>query len=44
MMKLVYFNGRGLAEISRMVLAIGGEEYKDVRYPIKIIDCFSRFS
>ena len=38
MMKLVYFNGRGLAEISRMVLAIGGEEYKDVRYPIKIID------
>ena len=38
MMKLVYFNGRGLAEISRMVLAIGGEEYKDVRYPMKIID------
>ena len=38
MMKLVYFNGRGLAEISRMVLAIGGEEYEDVRYPLKIID------
>jgi len=38
MMKLVYFNGRGLAETSRMVLAIGGEEYEDVRYPLKIID------
>ena len=37
-MKLVYFNGRGLAETSRMVLAIGGEEYGDVRYPLKIID------
>lgn len=37
-MKLVYFNGRGLAEISRILLAIGGEEYEDFRYPLKIID------
>ena len=37
-MKLVYFNGRGLAEISRILLAIGEEEYEDFRYPLKIID------
>ena len=37
-MKLVYFNGRGLAEISRILLAIGKEEYEDFRYPLKIID------
>lgn len=37
-MKLVYFNGRGLAEISRILLAIGEEDYEDFRYPLKIID------
>ena len=37
-MKLVYFNGRGLAEISRILLAIGGEEYEDFRYPLEVID------
>ena len=38
MMKLTYFNVRGLAETSRILLAIGGEEYEDYRYPLEIID------
>jgi len=38
MMKLVYFDVRGLAETSRMVLAVGGEEYEDFRYPLKVVD------
>ncbi|GAB6028478.1 hypothetical protein CHUAL_002637 [Chamberlinius hualienensis] len=29
--KLTYFNGRGLAELSRLVLAQAGVEYEDVR-------------
>lgn len=33
-LKLVYFNGRGLAEVTRFLLAIGGEKYEDKRYPI----------
>ena len=37
-MKLTYFNGRGLAETSRILLAISGEEYEDFRYPLEIID------
>jgi len=37
-LKLTYFNGRGLAEISRILFAIGGEEYEDFRYPLEIID------
>jgi prostaglandin-H2 D-isomerase / glutathione transferase len=37
-MKLVYFNGRGLAEVSRLLLALGGEDYNDFRYPLEIID------
>ena len=37
-MKLVYFNGRGLAEISRLLFAISGVEYEDFRYPLKIVD------
>ena len=37
-MKLTYFNGRGLAEVSRILLALGKEEYEDYRYPLKIID------
>ena len=37
-MKLTYFNVRGLAETSRILLAIGGEEYEDFRYPLDIID------
>ena len=35
-MKLVYFNGRGLAETSRLILAFNQIKYKDVRYPIEI--------
>ena len=38
-MKLTYFNGRGLAETSRVLLAIGGEKYEDFRYPITVLDC-----
>tara|TARA_B100000902_G_scaffold394487_1_gene450943 strand:- start:355 stop:1044 length:690 start_codon:yes stop_codon:yes gene_type:complete len=37
-MKLTYFNGRGLAETSRILMAISGEEYEDFRYPLNIID------
>ena len=37
-MKLCYFNGRGLAETSRLLFAINGEEYEDFRYPLKVID------
>ena len=33
-MKLTYFNGRGLAETSRILLAINKVEYEDYRYPI----------
>ena len=38
MMKLTYFNGRGLAETSRILFAISGQEYTDDRYPLEIID------
>ena len=38
MMKLTYFNVRGLAETSRILLAIGKEDYEDFRYPLNIID------
>ena len=37
-MKLVYFNARGLAETSRLLLAVNKVEYDDFRYPLKIID------
>lgn len=37
-MRLVYFNGRGLAETSRLLLALVGGEYEDFRYPLEIID------
>jgi len=29
-MKLVYFNGRGMAETSRLLFAAGGVEYEDL--------------
>jgi len=38
MIKLTYFNVRGLAETSRILLAIGNEYYEDFRYPLNIID------
>jgi prostaglandin-H2 D-isomerase / glutathione transferase len=37
-MKLTYFNVRGLAETSRILLALGKEEYEDFRYPLNVID------
>ena len=37
-MRLVYFNARGLAETSRILLALGQINYEDLRYPIQIID------
>ena len=37
-MKLVYFNARGLAETSRILLAISGIKYRDFRYPLEVID------
>uniref|UniRef100_A0A6C0F9N8 Glutathione S-transferase n=1 Tax=viral metagenome TaxID=1070528 RepID=A0A6C0F9N8_9ZZZZ len=37
-MKLVYFNGRGMAETSRLLLAAAGCDYEDFRYPLEIID------
>jgi glutathione S-transferase len=37
-LKLVYFNGRGYAETSRLLLAINNVDYEDFRYPLKIID------
>ena len=40
-MKLTYFNIRGLAETSRILLAIMGEDYEDFRYPLNIIDLAS---
>ena len=30
--KLCYFNGRGLAEVSRWILAIAGQEFEDIRW------------
>ena len=30
--KLIYFNGKGLAEISRYIFAIAEIEYEDIRY------------
>jgi len=37
-MKLTYFNGKGIAETSRILLAASGYEYEDHRYPLKIND------
>lgn len=37
-MKLTYFNGRGLAETSRLILAYNNVEYEDFRYPLKVND------
>ena len=37
-MKLVYFDARGLAETSRLILAFKNIDYEDFRYPIEVID------
>lgn len=38
MMKLTYFNGRGLAETSRILFAAAGVDFEDCRYPITVLD------
>ena len=38
MLKLCYFNGRGLAETSRLILAVAGVDYEDYRYPLEVLD------
>ena len=37
-LQLNYFNGRGLAETSRLILAVTQQEYVDFRYPLEIVD------
>jgi prostaglandin-H2 D-isomerase / glutathione transferase len=37
-LKLVYFNAKGFAETSRLVLAFANADFEDYRYPIKIND------
>ena len=37
-MKLTYFVILGLAETVVFVLALGGEDYEDFRYPLEVID------
>jgi len=38
MMKLTYFNGRGLAETSRLIFAAAGVDFEDNRYPLTVLD------
>jgi len=38
MMKLTYFNGRGLAETSRILFAAAGVDFEDNRYPLTVLD------
>lgn len=35
-MKLTYFNGKGIAETTRILLAAADVKYEDFRYPLKI--------
>ena len=37
-MKLTYFNGRGLAEVSRLIFAVAQAKYEDFRYPLTVLD------
>ncbi len=37
-LELTYFNGRGLAETSRILLALADQPYTDTRFPLKVID------
>ena len=38
MLKLNYFNGKGMGETSRLIMVAAGAKFEDYRYPIKIID------
>ncbi len=40
--ELVYFNGRGLAETSRLLLAYTETVYEDKRYPLEVVDFETR--
>ena len=40
--ELTYFNGRGLAETSRLVFAYTGTPYVDKRFPLEIVDFSKR--
>ena len=37
-LKLAYFNGKGLAETSRLLFAATETPFEDFRYPISVID------
>ena len=37
-LRLLYFNARGLAETSRILLALAQVDYIDYRFPIQVID------
>lgn len=37
-MKLVYFNGRGLVETSRLILKLNNINFEDFRYPLEVKD------
>ncbi len=36
--ELSYFDGRGLAETTRLLFAVGNQPFEDFRFPIKVID------
>ena len=36
--ELTYFNGRGIAETTRLLFALAEKEYVDTRFPIKVVD------
>lgn len=36
--ELTYFDGRGLAETSRLLLTVAGVPFQDTRYPLKVLD------
>ena len=38
MLKLNYFNGKGMGETSRLIMVAAGTKFEDYRYPIKIKD------
>jgi len=37
-MKLIYFDCKGLAETSRLILKLVKQDYTDFRYPIEVVD------
>lgn len=36
--KLTYFDAKGAAEVTRILLKIGGIAFEDLRYSIKVVD------